>query len=164
MAMASRSASERQELSSSCGGRVTFSLRAQRESNQRERAPRLALAGLLPGKSVSRGRAFRPDSCPGEKASTSMSMPAARPVVPDSPPHKGPRAERRAILARTLQKSQSNSRTAPAARRRRNSSLIPRRGCLNQFPSSAFDLIAAGHEDTTGLGVGRSQSGFALDV
>ena len=34
-----------QELSSAFGSRVTFSLRAQRESNQRERAPRLALAG-----------------------------------------------------------------------------------------------------------------------
>jgi len=42
------------------------------------------------GKSVSRGRAFRPDSCPGEKESTSLSTPAARPVVPASPPRKGP--------------------------------------------------------------------------
>jgi len=50
----------------------------------------LALAGLLPGKSVSRGRAFRSDSCPSEKESTSLSTPAARPVVPDSPPHRGP--------------------------------------------------------------------------
>ena len=42
----------------------------------------MALAGLAPGKSVSRGRAFRPDSCPDEKASTSMSMPASRPCRP----------------------------------------------------------------------------------
>jgi hypothetical protein len=30
-----------------------------------------------------------------------MPMPAARPVVPDSPPHRGPRVEQLAILART---------------------------------------------------------------
>jgi len=42
------------------------------------------------GKSVSRGRAFRQDSCPDEKESTSMSTPAARPVDPASPPHRGP--------------------------------------------------------------------------
>jgi len=30
-----------------------------------------------------------------------LPMPAARPVDPDSPPRKGPRVERRAILART---------------------------------------------------------------
>ena len=34
-----------EERSIASGDRVTFSLRAQRESNQRERAPRLALAG-----------------------------------------------------------------------------------------------------------------------
>src|SRR3546814_3519072 len=33
---------------------------------------------------------FERASCPCEKASTSLSMPAARPVVPDSPPHRGP--------------------------------------------------------------------------
>lgn len=30
-----------------------------------------------------------------------MSVPATRPVDPDSPPHKGPRVKQRAILART---------------------------------------------------------------
>src|SRR5690349_4601726 len=50
---------QNQERSIAFGDRVTFSLRGQRESNQRERPPRLALAGLLSGKSVSRGRAFR---------------------------------------------------------------------------------------------------------
>ena len=50
----------------------------------------MALAGLLPGKSVSRSRAFRPDSCPGEKEPTSLSAPAARPVDSASPPRKGP--------------------------------------------------------------------------
>jgi hypothetical protein len=79
---------------------------AKEKDNQRERPPRLALAGLLPGKSVSRGRAFRSGigqpllrclnsgihavACPSEKESTSLSTPAARPVDPDSPPHRGP--------------------------------------------------------------------------
>jgi hypothetical protein len=52
--------------------------------------PAWRLPGILPGKSVSRRRAFRQDSCPGEKESTSLSTPASRPVVPASPPHRGP--------------------------------------------------------------------------
>jgi hypothetical protein len=44
----------------------------------------------MPGKSVSRGRAFRAGSCPREKESTSLSAPAARPFDPASPPHRGP--------------------------------------------------------------------------
>ena len=56
-----------EELSSAYGSRVAFSLRGQRESNPRERPPRLALAGLLPGKSVSRGRAFRTGILPVQK-------------------------------------------------------------------------------------------------
>jgi len=35
--------------------------------------------GILPCEFVSRGRAFRPDSCPVEKASPSMASPATRP-------------------------------------------------------------------------------------
>ena len=54
----------------------SLSLACPRESNQRERHPAWRLPGVPPGKSVSRGRAFRPDSCPDEKASTSMSTPA----------------------------------------------------------------------------------------
>jgi hypothetical protein len=79
---------------------------SKREVTKRKRHPAWRLPGLLPGKSVSRGRAFRPDSCPGEKASTSLSMPAARPVDPDSPPRKGPRVEQRAVLARTRWKAE----------------------------------------------------------
>ncbi|GAA0887920.1 hypothetical protein GCM10009121_08010 [Rhodanobacter soli] len=63
--------------------------------------PAWRLPGIVPGKSVSRGRAFRAGSCPREKEPTSLSVPAARPVDPDSPPRKGPRVEQRAILART---------------------------------------------------------------
>jgi len=72
----------RQKLSHSLRSASHFLLGGQRESSQRERPPRLALAGLAPGKFVSRGRAFRPDSCPDEKASTSLSMPASRPDRP----------------------------------------------------------------------------------
>jgi len=50
---------QKQGLSSAFGSRVTYLLRGQEISNQQRRPPRLALAGLLPGKSVSRGRAFR---------------------------------------------------------------------------------------------------------
>ena len=85
-----RSFQAEQELSSACGSRVTFLLRGQEKSNQKRRPPRLALAGLLSGKSVSRGRAFQSDSCPSEKEPTSLSTPATRPVDPDSPPHRGP--------------------------------------------------------------------------
>jgi hypothetical protein len=35
------------------------------------------------------GSGFRPDSCPAEKASASLPLPAARPVDPASPPHRG---------------------------------------------------------------------------
>ncbi len=91
-----------QELSSACGSRATFSLRAQRESSQRERAPRGgAFRPSMDGKSVSRGRAFRAGSCPREKARPSMASPAARPDRPRLTAAEGPRVEQRAILART---------------------------------------------------------------
>ena len=85
---------------------TSLTWRGPRESNQREGHPAWRLPPIrqpllrclhsgihalaMGGKYVSRGRAFRPDSCPGEKASTSLSMPAARPVAPASPPHRGP--------------------------------------------------------------------------
>ena len=52
------------------------------EKVAKEKATPLGACRAMPGKSVSRGRAFRPDSCPDEKASTSMSMPASRPDRP----------------------------------------------------------------------------------
>jgi len=74
------------------GARATFSLRAQRESSQRERAPRGgAFRPSMDGKSVRRGRAFRPDSCPVEKASPSLASPAARPDRPRLTATEGPR-------------------------------------------------------------------------
>src|SRR6185312_3642494 len=86
------------------GARASFSLRAQRESSQRETAPRGgAFRPSMDGKSASRGRAFRPDSCPVEKASPSMAMPAARPDRPRLTAAEGPR---RAGAHRARQKQQ----------------------------------------------------------
>ena len=98
-----------EELSSAFGSRVTFSLRGQRKSNQRERPPRLALAGLLSGKSVSRGRAFRQHIhvlAKRHRHPADARCAACRPRLTAA---QGPRVEQRAILARTIQKSQSNS-------------------------------------------------------
>ena len=82
---------------------------SKREVPKRKRHPAWRFPGILPGKFVSRGRAFRPDSCPGEKEPTSLSAPAERPVASASPPHRGPGVEQRAILVRTIQKSQSRA-------------------------------------------------------
>jgi len=95
-----------EELSSAYGSRVAFSLRGQRESNPRERPPRLALAGLLPGKSVSRGRAFRTGILPVQKGvdiPVDSRFAACRPRLTAA---QGPRVERRAILARTRWKAE----------------------------------------------------------
>jgi hypothetical protein len=90
-----------EELSSSFGGRVTFLLRGQEKSNQKRRPPRLALAGLLPGKSVSRGRAFRQGILPWRKGigiHADARCAACRPRLTAA---QGPRVEQRAILVRT---------------------------------------------------------------
>jgi|GEM_PF-2276846 len=71
----------RQELSPSLRSASHFLLGGQ-EKVTKEKATPLGACRAMPGKSVSRGRAFRPDSCPDEKASTSMSMPASRPCRP----------------------------------------------------------------------------------
>jgi len=74
---------QNQERSIAFGDRVTFSLRGQRESNQRERPPRLALVGLPAQQVREPGPGFSTaHPCAGEKASASMPMPAPRPVVP----------------------------------------------------------------------------------
>src|SRR6185437_12303584 len=89
-------------VSSTCGGRETFSCVAKRKSplrrrsgangeagpkgggqdaRSKEKATLLGACRAPPDKSVSRGRAFRQDSCPGEKAPASMPSPlrACRP-------------------------------------------------------------------------------------
>src|SRR6185312_5475825 len=57
--------------------------------------PGWRLPGVLPGKCVRRGRAFRAGSCPREKASPSMASPAARPCRPRLTAAQGPRKSRR---------------------------------------------------------------------
>src|SRR5690348_7878641 len=76
--------------------------------------PAWRLPGILPGKSVSRGRAFRqhihvlakrhrhPCRCPLRGLSSPLTA------------AQGPRVEQRAILARTFQKSQSETRATRA--------------------------------------------------
>ena len=97
------------------GARVTFSLRGQRESNQRERPPRLALAGhparqvreAWPGFSSGLGQpllrclnsGIHAVACPREKASPSMASPAARPGRPRLTAAQGPHKSRRASCA-----------------------------------------------------------------
>ena len=61
--------------------------------------PGWRLPGVLPGKSVRRGRAFRAGSCPREKASPSLDSPAARPGRPRLTAAQGPRKSRRASCA-----------------------------------------------------------------
>jgi hypothetical protein len=87
--------------------RASHFLSLAREKVTKERGtPLPRVPGVLPGKSASRGRAFRQGigqlllrclnsgihavACPGEKASTSMPMPAMRPVDPASPLQRGP--------------------------------------------------------------------------
>jgi hypothetical protein len=94
-AVASGPTRETRRFRAATAARATFSLRAQRESSRRERAPRGgAFRPSMDGKSVSRGRAFRPDSCPVEKALPSMATPAARPGRPRLTDAEEPRVER----------------------------------------------------------------------
>ena len=71
--------------------------------------PGWRLPGVLPGKCVRRGRAFRAGSCPREKARPSVASPAARPCRPRLTAAQGPRNSRRASCAPEA--------TAKAARR-----------------------------------------------
>jgi hypothetical protein len=133
--------------------RDAFACRAKRKVTKREGHPAWRLLGFLPNKSVSRGRAFRQGigqpllrclnsgihavACPGEKESTSLSTPAARPVVPDSPPHRGPG---RAAGHRGPHSVRNGSAVARAKgmRRQRGRPLSARRG---HSRSDASDLL-----------------------
>jgi len=81
----------RKELSCACGARVTFSLRGQRESNPRERPPRLALSGhparkvREPGSGFSIGHPAR-----AKRSRRPCRLPLRGLVDPVSPPHRGP--------------------------------------------------------------------------
>jgi hypothetical protein len=70
------------------------------------------LPGILPGKSVSRGRAFRQGILPWRKGigiHADARYAAYRPRLTAA---QGPRVEQRAIVARTFQKSQSKAGAA----------------------------------------------------
>jgi len=58
--------------------------------------PGWRLPGIVPGKSVRRCRAFRPGSCPVEKARPSLASPATRPCRPRLTAAQGPHKSRRA--------------------------------------------------------------------
>jgi hypothetical protein len=64
--------------------------RSQREVPKRKRHPTWRLPGI--GQLLLRclNSGIHAVACSSEKESTSLSTPAARPVVPDSPPHRGP--------------------------------------------------------------------------
>jgi hypothetical protein len=89
---------------------LLFSCVAKRKVTKREGHPAWRLPGLLPGKSVSRGRAFRTGILPVRKGTdipVGSRCAACRPRLTAA---QGPRVEQRAILARTFQRSQSDGR------------------------------------------------------
>src|SRR6185312_1094236 len=70
---------------------LLFSCVAKRKVTKREGHPAWRLPPLHGRQVREPGPGFfERASCPREKASPSMDSPAARPVVPDSPPHRGP--------------------------------------------------------------------------
>src|SRR5690348_13911463 len=77
-----------------------LSLCVAKEKGTKEKGhPGWRLPGVLPGKCVSRGRAFRAGSCPREKARPSVVSPAARPGRPRLTAAQGPPKSRRASRA-----------------------------------------------------------------
>src|SRR6185312_14561463 len=90
------------------GARVTFSLRGQRESNQRERPPRLALAGR-PARQVREAwPGFSSGLLPARKGEAIRGL--ARCAALSSPPHRRPGApEEQARIVRARSNSNSNS-------------------------------------------------------
>ncbi len=93
------------------GARATFSLLAQRESSQRETAPRgSAFRPSMDGKSVRRGRAFRAGIVPARKGEAIPGL--ARCAAFRTPPHRRRGAPRRAAR---IVRARSQSITRPAA-------------------------------------------------
>ncbi len=95
---------------------------SKRKITKEKEHPAWRLPGILPGKSVRRGRAFRSGigqlllrclnsgihavACPSEKASTSLSTARCAASRPRLTAAQGPRAKQRAILARTRWKAE----------------------------------------------------------
>src|SRR6185503_20895305 len=97
-----------QELSCACGARVTFSLRGQRESNQRERPPRLALAGHPARQVRETGPGFSSGLLPARKGEVIRGL--ARCAALSSPPHRRPGApEEQARIVRARSKGLASS-------------------------------------------------------
>ncbi len=107
-----------QELSIAFGARVTFSLRGQRESNQRERPPRLALAGLPARQVRESGPGFSSGLLPARKGVAIPGNARCAACRPQLTAAQGPRVERRAILARTRDgaKAKANSKAGARAK------------------------------------------------
>jgi hypothetical protein len=81
----------------------------KRKITKEKSHPAWRLPGILPGKSVSRGRAFRQGILPWRKGAdipVDSRYAACRPRLTAA---QGPRVEQRAIVARTFQKSQSRA-------------------------------------------------------
>src|SRR6185312_13600636 len=90
------------------GARVTLSLRGQRESNQRERPPRLALAGLPARQVREAGPGFSSGLLPARKGVAVHGN--ARCAAWSSPPHRRPGApEKQACIVRARSNSNSSA-------------------------------------------------------
>src|SRR5690348_14623728 len=97
---------------------LLFSCVAKRKVTKREGHPAWRLPGILPGKSVSRGRTFRTGLLPVRKGESIHGLARCAACRPRLTAAQGPRVEQRAILART-------TRCATAARWRRTRSQEP---------------------------------------
>ncbi len=113
--------------------------------------PTWRLPGILPVKSVSRGRAFRTDILSVRKGidiPVDARSAACRPRLTAA---QGPRVEQRAIVARTIQKSRSKTewrvRTAMFFTRARDAEPLADRPLATQ----------SGHSDATGLRRNRTR-------
>ncbi len=111
-----------QELSYACGARVTFSLRGQRESNQRERPPRLALSGHPALRVRESVPGFSSGLLPARKGEPIRGL--ARCAALSSPPHRRPGApEKQARIVRARSRSAALRALAVASTRRERAAL-----------------------------------------
>jgi len=148
------------------GGRTTFSLRAQRESSQRERAPRLALAGP-PARQVREAvPGFSSGLLPARKGIAIHGD--ARCATSSSPPHRRPGApEKQRAPSAQKQQQQHPSPTLPCEQGRettgaRGLAFAPASGAqdarlLCRAPSAAVSRGRSGRA----AGVAREGNAFS---
>ena len=109
--------------------------------------PAWRLLGILPNKSVSRGRAFRQHIRVLAKRNRPPADSRCAACRPRLTAAQGPRVEQRAILTRTIQKSQSNGKQPPraaGATNRRLPSCQSGRPCHEQAarePTSGYQAL-----------------------